>query len=263
MCGEYQSEREPEHQSPRAVMDRLDIGTGSPILLLPGYGLRPHVYLRSAKAAVARGQMRIIVPSLYGLPGRWTSESVADQLAATLDHLGLERVTMIAHSFSGCVQLGFAAKYPDRIERLIFCDTLAWTREWPLARQALRPSNLVLLATAGAAIDFARTWLFHPLHLAEAGWRGFVGNLRSQIDEVASSGIPSHVLWAQRDTLLRQQDGRAFASELGATFEVLVPRPDGKTVDHNWPYRCPKLFADYMERLAGRAQRTASRGEQG
>ena len=66
---------------------------------------------------------------------------------------------------------------------------------------------------------------------------------------MAGTGIPRHVLWAQRDTLLPQNEGRAFASELGASFEVVAPRPAGKTVDHNWMYRCPQLFVDHVERL--------------
>ena len=71
----------------------------------------------------------------------------------------------------------------------IFCDTLAWIREWPLARQALRPANPLLLATAGAAIDFVRTWITHPVHLAEAAWHGFTGDLRSQIEVVAEGNL--------------------------------------------------------------------------
>jgi pimeloyl-ACP methyl ester carboxylesterase len=234
---------------PRAVMNRIEVGTGPAVLLLAGYGLSPRAYVRSAWEVAARCHVRVIVPSLYDLPGSWTSELAADHLSAMLEDLGIERVTSIAHSFSGCAQLAFATKYPDRVDRLIFCDTLAWTRDWPLARQALRPANLLLLATAGAAIDFFRMWISHPVHLAEAAWHGFTGDLHSQIEVVARSGIRSHVLWAQRDTLLRQEDGRAFADELGATFAVVAPRPRGKTVDHNWMYRCPDLFAHQLEQL--------------
>jgi pimeloyl-ACP methyl ester carboxylesterase len=243
---------------PRAAMKRIDIGTGPAVVLLTGYGLSPHAYLRSAEEVAARCHLRVIVPSLYDLPGSWTSESAADHLNAMLEDLGIEEVTSIAHSFSGCAQLAFAVKYPDRVERLIFCDTLAWTREWPLARQALRPANLLLLASPGAAIDFVRTWITHPVHLAEAAWHGFTGDLRSQIEVVARSGIRSNVLWAQRDTLLRQEDGRRFAYELGATFESVVPLPNGKTVDHNWMYRCPDLFAHQLERLGLRTREQSS-----
>ncbi|HWC37951.1 MAG TPA: hypothetical protein VG476_05460, partial [Acidimicrobiales bacterium] len=108
---------------------------------------------------------------------------------------------------------------------------------------------LLLLATAGAAIDFAHTWLTHPTQLAQVAWHGFTGDHRPQVAAVAATGIRSHVLWAERDTLLHQEEGRRFAGELGASFRIISPRPGGKTVDHNWMYRCPQLFVDNLERL--------------
>ena len=234
---------------PAKPMMTLDVGRGAPVLLLHGFGLSPRLYRRSAEELAARGKVRVVVPSLYDVTGPWTPESTLDHLIATLDQLGLERVTCTGHSFGGCFQLGLAATCPERVVELVFCDTLAWTRQWELARQAVRPVNLLLLATAGAAVDFAHTWLTHPTQLAQAAWHGFIGDHRRLVAAVAGTGISSHVLWAQRDTLLPQNEGRAFASELGASFEVVAPRPGGKTVDHNWMYRCPQLFVDHVERL--------------
>jgi pimeloyl-ACP methyl ester carboxylesterase len=236
-------------------MMTLDVGRGAPVLLLHGFGLSPRLYRRSAEELAARGQVRVIVPSLYDVTGPWTPESALGHLVATLDQLGLDRVTCIGHSFGGCFQLGLAATRVERVVELVFCDTLAWSRRWDLARQALHPVNLLLLATAGAAVDFAHTSLTHPTELAQAAWHGFVGDHRPLVAAVARSGIPSHVLWAQRDTLLRQDEGRAFASELGASFDVISPHRGGKTVDHNWMYRCPQLFADRVERLGLEAWR--------
>jgi pimeloyl-ACP methyl ester carboxylesterase len=230
-------------------MMTLDIGQGAPVLLLHGFGLSPSLYRRSARELAERGGVRVVVPSLYDVDGSWTPEAALAHLIATLDQLGLDRVTAIGHSFGGCFQLGLAATSPDRVVELVFCDTLAWTRQWELARQAVRPANLLLLATAGAAIDFAHTWLTHPSQLTQAAWHGFVGDHRPQVAAVAGAGIRSHVLWAERDTLLHREDGRTFASELGASFDLISPRPGGKTVDHNWMYRCPQLFADHIERL--------------
>jgi pimeloyl-ACP methyl ester carboxylesterase len=239
-------------------MMTLDVGAGPPVLLLHGFGLSPRLYRRSAEELAARGQVRVVVPSLYDVAGPWTPESALAHLMITLDQHGLERVTAIGHSFGGCFQLGLAAACPERLVELVFCDTLAWTRQWDLARQALRPANLFLLATAGAAVDFAHTWLTHPSQMVQAAWHGFVGDHRPQVAAVAQSGIRSHVLWAERDTLLQRTEGRKFASRLGASFEVISPRPGGKTVDHNWMYRCPQLFVDHMERLGLRAWRSSA-----
>jgi pimeloyl-ACP methyl ester carboxylesterase len=230
-------------------MRTLDIGEGLPTLLLHGFGLSPRTYRRSAERLAAGGHVRVVVPNLYDVPDRWTPEGALAHLVATLDHLRLGKVTAIGHSFGSCLQLGLAATCPDRLVELVFCDTLALSREWTLARQALHPINLFLLATPGAALDFAHTWMTHPLEMARAAWHGFVGDHRPNVGAVARAGLRSHVLWAERDTLLRQDDGRRFAAELGATFSVIARPPGGGAVDHNWMYRCPELFVDHMERL--------------
>lgn len=49
----------------------------------------------------------------------------ADDLGALLDHLALARVTIIAQSMGGWTALGCVLARPDRVERLVLCDTHA------------------------------------------------------------------------------------------------------------------------------------------
>ncbi len=46
-----------------------------------------------------------------------------DDLRALLDHLGIERATLVAQSMGGWTCLGFALRHPERVERLMMCDT--------------------------------------------------------------------------------------------------------------------------------------------
>ncbi|HEX6394525.1 MAG TPA: alpha/beta hydrolase [Acidimicrobiales bacterium] len=236
-------------------MKRLDIGEGSPVLLLHGFGLSPLSYRRSAEQLAARGKVRVIVPDLFDTKRQWTPESALGELVGMLDELELDRVTAVGHSFGGCFELGLAATCPERVVELVFCDTLGLSNGWGLATQALRPTNLFLLATPGAALDFVHTFIAHPAGVAQAAWHGFVGDHHPDVTAVARAGLRAHVLWAERDTLLRQEEGRRFAKQLDATFTVVSPRPGGKTVDHNWMYRCPQLFVDKIERLSLEAWR--------
>ncbi len=58
-------------------------------------------------------------------------------MTVSLDRLGLERVSMLGHSSGGGIELGFAVRHPERNVELVFSDTLAVSREWVLAREAL------------------------------------------------------------------------------------------------------------------------------
>lgn len=64
-----------------------------------------------------------------------------DDLRALLDHVGIERATLVAQSMGGWTCLGFALRYPERVERLMMCDTHGGMRSEaldPLSREALR-----------------------------------------------------------------------------------------------------------------------------
>jgi pimeloyl-ACP methyl ester carboxylesterase len=212
--------------------------------------MQPRTYRHTAELLADR--CRVIIPDLFDGHGRWTAARCLDDLEALLDGKGLDRVTLIGHSFGGAIELELAVRCPDRIVELVFADTLAMSHEWTLAAEAVRPLHLLWMATPRAAIDFLDSWRIHPLQLTWAAWWGFTSDRRQQTATVAARGISSHVLWADRDSLLSHADGQAFARDLGASFTV-VHAPDGHRIDHDWMYRHPRLFTDEVERLGLKA----------
>jgi pimeloyl-ACP methyl ester carboxylesterase len=223
----------------------VESGSGRPLLLLHGYGIQPSTYLPLARLLPCR----VVIPAMFAVSGRWSAENVKVSLLATLDALELERVSVLAHSFGGGAALRLAATHPERVVELVFGDTLGSEHTWKLAREAVHPLNIAHLATPRAARDFARSWLTHPVQMARAAWWGFVSERDDLIRAVAQSGIPSHVLWASRDTILSRENGEHFARALGASFTVANPPPGTPPVDHDWMFEQPELFATYLERL--------------
>ncbi len=231
----------------RTLRVPIDEGVGAAVVMLPGFALSPEVYRPTA--TLLAEHCRVIVPDVYRIGTAWQYEDVQQRLTATLDLLELDEVTFIGHSFAGSVELGFAARHPERIVELVFADTLAISRELPLAREALRhPVRLLWLATPRAAASFTTTVLTHPRQVVEAAWFGFTSGRTADARRVAAAGLRAHVLWASRDSLLNRRDGQAFARDMNASFTVVEP-PDGKPVDHDWMYRHPELFVQYLERL--------------
>jgi pimeloyl-ACP methyl ester carboxylesterase len=227
----------------------IDSGEGHVVVMLPGFALSPALYRATAELLARRGRCRVLVPDLYRVAGGWNYDTIVGRLQRTLAARDVERVTMIAHSFAGGIQLGFATRWPGRVVELVFADTLAVTREWPLAREATRhPLRLLRMATPGSAGAFSFSVLTHPREVVQAAWWGFTSDRVSSIDAVAAHRLPAHVLWANRDSLLSQSDGRAFAHELGASFDV-VRVPDARPVDHDWMYRHPDLFVAHLAEL--------------
>ena len=228
----------------------VDVGSGRPIAVLHGYGMRPWVYRATAELLAAHA--RVVIPDLFGVAGHWEPDRVVDAFAAALDHLGIEQVTLVGHSFGGGIELGFAATRPERVTELVFSDTLAVSDQWGLADEALRhPVHLLRLATPQAAAAFAQSWITRPRQMVAGAWWGFRSRRSDAIEAVARAGIASHVLWANRDSILNRSDGRQFAERLGATFTVATSS-DGP-VDHDWVFQDPALFVAHLRALRLRA----------
>lgn len=72
---------------------------------------------------------RVIVPELRGhgrssppADGDYSIEGCADDLAAVIDGLGLERVVLVGHSFGASVTMALAARRPEQVAGMVLLD---------------------------------------------------------------------------------------------------------------------------------------------
>jgi pimeloyl-ACP methyl ester carboxylesterase len=230
-----------------APLPCLDVGDGPTILVVHGFGMEPPTYQRTADLLADRA--RVVIPDLFAVPERWTFDHALDCLVATLDELAAERVSLLGHSFGGALELGLAARLPDRIVECVFSDTLGVRKQLSLAIEAVHPLGLMRMATRVAVSSFVRTSLEHPLQLARAALWAFANDRSAEIEAVAAADIPCRVLWAASDTILSQADGRAFAERLHATFTVATRPPGYRQIDHDWMFDDPDLFVEHLAAL--------------
>lgn len=229
----------------------LDIGAGPTIVVLHGYGMKPETYVPMARLLTDRA--RVVIPDLFAVSGRWTFDHALDCLQRTIDDLGVEQVSLLGHSFGGGLELGLVCRSPQRIVECVFSDTLGMEREFSLALETVHPLGIVRMATPRAVRSFSEQWLAHPMHMAEAALWAFRSDRRPEIEECADFGLPCHVLWAARDTILSRKDGQEFARNLHATFTVAKGPPAYGPIDHDWMFDDPELFVQHLNELGLRA----------
>ncbi|MBN2574289.1 MAG: alpha/beta fold hydrolase [Deltaproteobacteria bacterium] len=104
-------------------------GSGRPLVLVHAFPFDGRMWRRTAEGL--GGRCRVLVPDLRGFGGSDLGGSepsivdMADDVAALLDHLGIERAVVGGLSMGGYVALAFAARHRARLERLILADTRA------------------------------------------------------------------------------------------------------------------------------------------
>jgi len=124
------------------------MGIGRPLILLHG-GLGSGEMFGPVRPALAEHH-QVIVPDLQG-HGRTADidrpidiRLMADDIAALIDHLGLDKPDLVGYSLGGGVALWTAVKYPDKVRRLVVASAHIW-------RDAIPPEMLAQQAQVNAA----------------------------------------------------------------------------------------------------------------
>ena len=123
-------------------------GGGEPLVLIPGFGTGLWLWFKQAEAFAQRFRAIVFDPRGMGRSeGAHTPATIggcADDVAALLSALGVERAHVLGVSFGGFVAQEFALAHPRMLGKLILCCTsLGGTRH-------LSPSASTLQAMASA-----------------------------------------------------------------------------------------------------------------
>ncbi|MFN2467980.1 MAG: alpha/beta fold hydrolase [Gaiellaceae bacterium] len=251
-------------------------GSGDPLLLIQGLGYAVWAWRFSLDvfaerwrvvALDNRGAGRSFKPS-----GEYSIEQLADDAAAVLAALGIDRAHVLGHSMGGYVAQTLALRRPDRVDSLVLCGTGAGSP----THEPIPPSTVrAWAAVAGLPPEeFAR----QTMHLSfSRGWAAANGTLyedllaarlefptppecwRAQFDacvRFVEAGAPVErieartlVLHGDLDEVVPVSNGRALARRI----------PDAELVEfpgagHNLPLEEPERFNAVVADFLGRAE---------
>ena len=115
-------------------LSHIDEGAGEPVVMVHGNPTWSF-YFRNLVSAL-KGRFRCIVPDHVGcgLSDKppineydYSLKSRIDDLEALLDHLGVqENVTLVMQDWGGMIGMGYAARHPARIKRIVASNTGAF-----------------------------------------------------------------------------------------------------------------------------------------
>ena len=230
-------------------------------------------HLPELLAEDARDPWHVIVPDNRGvgqsdLPQRlWTMGTMADDVVAVLDQLGIRKATIVGISMGGMISQQIALRHPDRVSGLMLMAT------WPGLPYARLPTPRMLGTLVGSALakpnsiaPLARLLL--PAHAqpnARELLSGWIGLMREapppretfvrQFAAVSthSTGhrleriqVPVRVVTGSEDALVPPRNSEILARRIrGSTLEVLprvghaIPLMDREVVHRNVRYLRP------------------------
>jgi pimeloyl-ACP methyl ester carboxylesterase len=223
-----------------------DEGAGAPLLLIHGFPLSSKIWREQIDGLKA--DFRVIAPDLRGFGNSETSSAgysmdvYADDIAALMDHLGLESVVACGMSMGGYVLLNLLDRYPERVKGACFMvtrcgvdDEAGKVRRTVLADEVLTSGVNVTADLFGRILFAPGTAESNPEIAAEVAGimlgmkrEGIVGGLlamRERPDycgKLAGFTVPSLVIGGGEDQAIPVEESRILAERIpGASLRII------------------------------------------
>jgi len=110
----------------------IDIGNGEPLLFVHGTPTWSFLWRNQIKELSKHYRCIAIDHLGFGYSEKhekapYLPQDHAKRLSDFIDHLGLERFTLAVHDFGGPIGLSYALQHPEKVSRLILCNTWMWS----------------------------------------------------------------------------------------------------------------------------------------
>jgi len=222
-----------------------DIGSGLPVVFLHAFPLNRTMWEPQIGALVAEARCIPIDFRGFGdsrLAPPFTVERYADDVAAVLDVLQIERAVIVGLSLGGYVAFALWRRHRERIRGLVLSDTRASadSEEVIARRRALIDTARTQGATAVANAQIAglmgkstrdkRPDIYDAMHrmMAQTDVDAIVGGLEAMISRpdstptLATIDMPTLVVVGDEDVITPQKEARKIHDAIpGSRLEVL------------------------------------------
>jgi pimeloyl-ACP methyl ester carboxylesterase len=217
-------------------------GSGDPLLLVHGWGLRPEVYTGGLLHLASYG-FQVAAPAIAVVGKQWSMDRAVHRAMKALDYLEWNKAIVAGNSLGGAVAISLAARAPKRIRLLALVNSLGLPIDRNVVGWTLPFRRYVSAANLRAAGAFGRNLLAMrgAVNLAGAAWYARRCALGDELETIKKHKVRSVVVWGEDDRLLPLEMGRAVAASLGAPLR-LIPG-----ADHDWTIRYPELFARELD----------------
>lgn len=236
-------------------------GEGPAILVLHGWGGSSDSWIEVQKILAKEG-FQVICPDFPGFgktpspPEPWGIRDYTDLILEFLKKLGVENFFLLGHSFGGRISIKFTARFPEKIKKLILCDS-AGVKPKP----GLKTRIIYWLAKIGNAV-------FTPKHLTrfKDGARNFFYIFLRNKDYIKANGVMKEtikkifeedllpdlsniktktlLIWGQIDRMVPLRYAYIFKENIRGSRLEILPK-----VGHSPHLEIPEKFSEIISKF--------------
>jgi pimeloyl-ACP methyl ester carboxylesterase len=243
-----------------------DVGKGDPVVLL--HGIPTWSYLYADVIPLLQSHYRVIAPDFLG--HGWSDRrdrfdrSLPAQVSAVLallDTLGIDKATFVGHDTGGGVSLILAVEHPERVQRLVITNAVAYD-SWPIEDMIALGDPQWRSKPGREVAEFVASGLADGIHNRERLTRRFTEGIvapysddegalslirnasalntnhtMALVDRHETISAPTLVLWGVQDPWQPIADGERLSREIPNAELVRVE------ASHWIPWDAPEAFA--------------------
>ena len=248
-------------------------GEGPPVLLLHGISSSLYTWKDVLPALAAHHDVIAVdLPGFGGsdVPAHFDGEAWSSLLVGLLDALGVPRASLAGNSLGGALSAVTAARWPDRVDRLVLIDAAGYNlalerRPWllqvmgkapgglldalpqrPLMRQGLRQVFFDDGKVTGERVEE------YLAPMARPGARAASRRILTSGETFGLPGLvkqvkaPTLVLWGDHDTWIPLADADLFARDIPGARKVVIERC-GHVPQEEKPEEVSRLILQFIE----------------
>jgi pimeloyl-ACP methyl ester carboxylesterase len=220
------------------------------ILFIHGFGSSLHTWEEWATAL--ESQYRVV---RFDLPGNglsdpdpagdYTDERSLQLIVALMDSLGLEKAAIAGHSIGGRMAWSFAARHPQRVERLVLIAPDGFASpgfeygraaEVPVSMDLMRyalPKPLLTMSLAPAYADPsvmtpALATRYHEMMLAPGARKAMLARMRQTVltdpvPQLRAIQAPTLLIWGEQDAMIPFANANDYLRTLPSARLAAIP----------------------------------------
>jgi len=242
--------------------------SGTPVILLHGLSDSHRSYDLMQPHLPGAWRVFSITMRGHGLSdkpaGGYAMQNFAEDVAAFLDHVGIERAVLVGHSMSSAIALQTAAAYPSRVSGTVLIGAFAHFRDTPAMKELeLAVANFTDTCGGEFALAFQESTLANQipqsfldtvvnetLCMPGHAWRGAVQGLIDfePCDAARRCQAPAAIIWGDRDAYCPRSDQRELRDAL-TSARLFTLRDVGHAVHWERPEAVATILRAFVAEL--------------
>jgi pimeloyl-ACP methyl ester carboxylesterase len=240
-------------------------GQGQPLLVLHGWGKGSDTWV-AVGGSLERNGYQVIIPDLPGFgkseepKSSWT---VLDYLRFVEDfttELKMDKFDLIGHSFGGGLAAMFAAKNPQRVGKLVLCDSAVIRKERLSLRQVIAKGMsktgkfILALPFAGGIVPLAQRVVYkiagvHDYETASPVMKETFKNILKEtlVGHAAKIKTPTLIVWGRNDKSTPAEDATSLNKIIPGSTVAFI---EGAGHNSHWthPQELARIIGSFLNR---------------